>query len=431
MPSADERELPLLYALQRVLLGWWEEVDDGTIRCPHCHNSRVRRKSQQGRPKRFQDPQGQLLVVEVQRYYCRNKACPHGTFTLLPPGLVPSSRCPECFRWQALQQYVWQRGSYRLVARALGVSVPTVYRWVSAFSKGLLPVAALFGIVRSSGVIGVDEKWVKVPKNDKPAGKYRKWMYVYFAVDVYTYDLLHIAIFPYDNSDSARAFLLELRAKGYRPSVMVTDLRQDYGEVIAAVFPKAEHHECVFHALQTWGRQLRKVYGADYREKIPEAPALHDALGKIFAAKTKRTAHERYRELMALRQVYVQQTPAVGSVFDSLEKHFPKLVNGIESDCIPLTNNAVELVIRRFEQHYRGFAGFDSIETAQNYLAVWELVYRFSPFSPDAQPRIRGKCPLELAGYSVEQFRLLHALRGAAPNQTNQQLARKEVVPST
>lgn len=67
-------------------------------------------------------------------------------------------------------------------------------------------------------------------------------MYVYFAVDVYTYDLLHIAIFPYLDQVSARAFLLELKAKGYTPRAIVTDLRQEYAEPIAQVFPKARHH---------------------------------------------------------------------------------------------------------------------------------------------------------------------------------------------
>ena len=50
-------------------------------------------------------------------------------------------------------------------------------------------------------------------------------MYVYFAVDMYTYDLLHIAIFPHNDLRSAQAFLFALRAKGYHPSVLVTDLR--------------------------------------------------------------------------------------------------------------------------------------------------------------------------------------------------------------
>ena len=78
-------------------------------------------------------------------------------------------------------------------------------------------------------------------------------------------------------------------------------------------------------------------------------------------------------------------------------------MNGIESKLIPRTNNAVELVIRRFNQHYQNFCGFDTIETAHLFLGVFEKIYRFTPFSQDAQPRIRGKCPLELAGYNISQ----------------------------
>ena len=106
---------------------------------------------------------------------------------------------------------------------------------------------------------------------------------------------------------------------------------------------------------------------------------------------------------MALRERYVKDTPAAAVIFEFLERHWPTLVNGIESDLIPTTNNAVELVIRRFDQHYQNFCGFDTIETARLFLGVFEKLYRFTPFSRDAQPRIRGKCPLELAGYDISQ----------------------------
>ncbi|NMC80827.1 MAG: type I-E CRISPR-associated protein Cas5/CasD, partial [Chloroflexi bacterium] len=102
----------------------------------------------------------------------------------------------------ALQAYAWGYSVYRRVGPALGVRAVTVYRWVSAWGHDLLPVVALFGLVRCSGVVGVDEKYVLVPKNDKPAGKNRRWMYVYLAVDVYTYDLLHIALYPHNNQES-------------------------------------------------------------------------------------------------------------------------------------------------------------------------------------------------------------------------------------
>jgi transposase-like protein len=88
-------------------------------------------------------------------------------------------------------------------------------------------------------------------------------MYVYLAVDVCTYDLLHIAIYPYCSRASAKAFLVALRVKGYPPGVIVTDLREDYGPVIGEVFPGAEHHECIFHAEQAVGRMWREVYGKE------------------------------------------------------------------------------------------------------------------------------------------------------------------------
>ena len=132
----------------------------------------------------------------------------------------------------------------------------------------------------------------------------------------------------------------------------------------------------------------------------------------VFWAKTKRTAHQRYEAVLALRKTYVEATPEVDAVFASLERHWPTLVNAIESDRIPMTNNTTELVIRRFAQHYQNFCGFDRIETAQTYLAVFEWCYRFTPFTQDAQKRIRGMCPLELAGYDVSTVPMAQICRG-------------------
>jgi transposase-like protein len=108
--------------------------------------------------------------------------------------------------------YMRMRTTYRLAAEAVGASHVTLWRWAMAVGEQALPVATLFGMVRSSGVVGVDEKWVLVPQNDKPAGKRKRWMYVYMAVDVHTYDLLHVDIYPYNGKNQAHAFLQALKA---------------------------------------------------------------------------------------------------------------------------------------------------------------------------------------------------------------------------
>jgi transposase-like protein len=233
-------------------------------------------------------------------------------------------------------------------------------------------------------------------------------------VDCYTYDLLHIDIYPYNTKQSARAFLLALRTKGYHPRVVVTDMRVDYRGVVAQVFPKAIHHECIFHALQEVREHAKEAYGTSYADTRPEVKRLLDEIDRIFDACTKRTAQRRYEKVLAQREVFVTQTPDAAALFDFLERHWPYLVNAIESRIVPTTNNATEQVIRIFTQHYKTFCGFESIESAQLYLGVFEKVYRFTPFSDDAQKRIRGKCPLELAGYEVHKLPMTQLFRGLA-----------------
>lgn len=338
--------VPWLLRVERALFAPWELVSDEQVRCIYCASTQVSRKSRKPRLKQYYDSQGNVQSVEVLRYYCHNPACEKGSFSNLPPGLLPHSPYRLETHLLAVQMYAWGYSTYRRTASALDVAPFTVYRWVSALGGELLPVAALFGVVRSSGVIGVDEKFVLVPKNDKPEGKMRRWMYVYFAVDLYTYDLLHIAIYPHNNEASARAFLLAVRAKGYTPRVLVTDLRLDYGPLIARVFPKATHHECIFHALQNVHKLFKEVYGADYLESNPQAAALKQDIYAIFDARTRRTAHKRYAAVLARRDEYVTPTPEATAVFAFLERHWPLLVNAIESPTIPRTNNVTELVTR-------------------------------------------------------------------------------------
>jgi transposase-like protein len=413
-PAVVHRPLPWVLQVERLLFGHWEWVDDGSVRCIYCGTTDVSRKSRKGRPKRYVDEQGNEHSVEVFRYYCHNSACEHKTFTNLPPNLIPYSRWTLEHHLAALQMYEWSHSVYRCTSQLLGVSKMTAYRWVSGLGYQLLPVAALFGVVRSSGVVGIDEKYVLVPKNDKPDEKMKRWMYVYFAVDCYTYDLLHIDIYPYNTKHSARAFLLALRAKGYHPRVIVTDMRVDYRDVVAHVFPKATHHECIFHALQQAHEHFKEAYGLNYAQTLQDVAALRKEINHIFDARTKRTAQRRYEKVLAQQERFVAETPKADAAFAFLERHWPYLVNAIESRHIPTTNNATEEVIRIFTQHYKTFCGFENIETARLYLAVFEKVYRFTPFSDDAQERIRGKCPLELAGYEVQKLPMAQLFRGLA-----------------
>jgi transposase-like protein len=414
-----KKSLPFAYRLQRAIFGQWEEIDDGQVPCPHCGSFLVARKENTPRRKKYRHPEtGEWCEVEGYRCYCLNPSCSCGTFTDYPEGVrLYSEWTLDTVLW-GVMVYMHLRTTYRRAADVVGVSHVTLWRWAMAVGEQALPIATLFGVVRCSGVIGFDEKWVLVPKNDKPEGERRRWMYVYLAVDVFTYDLLHIDIYPHNGKAEARAFLQALQAKGYTPQIIVTDMNQDYSEPIRAVFPKAVHHECVFHALQWAQRLVKEVYGNDYAQTHPQAVMLKEKIYHIFKAKSRKTVNKRYRQVMALKEEYVAQMPEARRIFDFLERHYPKLVNAVENPLVPLTNNTVELVTRRFDQHYQNMNGFDSIETARQYLHLFELTYRFTPFAKDNRPvkgreqDIRGKCPLELAGYDISQMPISRILRG-------------------
>ena len=396
---------PWMQKVEQVVFQTWDAPLEEAVCCTYCGSADVSPKSKQPRQKKFIAADGQMQSVDVYRYYCRNPRCTKKSFTHLPDGLLPYSPYRTQFHLLTLQMYAWGYSTYRRTGSAMGLCSATAWRWVHAWGHSLLPVAALFGMVRSSGVVGVDEKYVLVPKNDKPdEGKMRRWMYVYLAVDVWSYDLLHIAIYPHNNHDSALAFLLALRSKGYHPTVIITDLRGDYGTAIASVYPQAVHHKCIFHALKNIHKLIKDVYDSTAHDDHSDAVILRSAIDFIFDTDDPHAAQLRFDAVGALRHAFVHRSPLSADIFDFLERHWPKLSNSIGHDLIPATNNHTELVIRRFDQHYQNFCGFDSIESAHTYLGVFEKLYRFTPFSLDAQPRIRGKSPLQLAGYDTSQL---------------------------
>ena len=173
-------------------VGTWQLVDDGTVRCPHCGSEHVGVKSKKPRLKAYQDEHGHRQTIEVYRYYCKNSDCSYQTFTNLPPGLIAYSVWTLDARLKALELYTGPAHELSQCGQCFGrravhaVSLARPVRRRAAAGRGSVRVGAQFRRGR------VDEKYVQVPKNTKPAGKQRKWMYVYVAVDMHTLDLLHI-----------------------------------------------------------------------------------------------------------------------------------------------------------------------------------------------------------------------------------------------
>ena len=90
------------------------------VRCIYCGSTHVVRKSRKPRRKKYYDAQGQVQRVAVYRYYCRNQACDKGSFTNLPPGLVPYSPYRTETKLLALQMYAWATAPIAVPLRPWG-----------------------------------------------------------------------------------------------------------------------------------------------------------------------------------------------------------------------------------------------------------------------------------------------------------------------
>lgn len=312
------------------------------------------------------------------------------------PGISPGFRAS--FVW-----YFTFGASFREIAMFLGVRASTVYRRLCSLQRKLPSLQRLLGPIRYSGIVCVDEKYILAPKPHRE-GKMGRWVYLFVAIDPYTYDLLHARVYPARTTDCARAFLLSLKAQGVlAPKVFVTDLWGPYETVIPEVYPGTVHHQCVFHAEQAASTLMRDKLGADYRS-IPQAQILRRTIVHVFRAGCRRTLIRRYGKLLQQKPALLADCPKLAPVFESLERHFEKLANAYADRrlSIPRTNNAVERVIRTFTRRYKTMAGFDRLETAQAYVELWAYYYRLRPFSPDAHPRIRNRSPLQIAGYELK-----------------------------
>ena len=209
-----------------VLFGQWEEIDDATIRCPHCGSSLISRKENKPRTKKYRDPETrEWRQVEGYRYYCLNPSCPFKTFTDYAEreDLRLYSEWTVDTMLQGVMVYMHLRTTYRRAADLVGVSHVTLWRWTMIVGEQTLPVAAIFGL---GAFPAAWSAWMKSgywcrkttnPRGNAAAGCTSTWPWTSLPTICCT-----STIYPHNGKDEARAFLQALKAKGYQPRVIVT-----------------------------------------------------------------------------------------------------------------------------------------------------------------------------------------------------------------
>ncbi len=294
--------------------------------------------------------------------------------------------------------------SLEVIGRFFGVHKTTVMRWLSSLAQVNWQGAVQQGTRFFSGTVAVDEKWITI------AGV---WWYLFVAVDHVSGLPLHVALLPSNATPSCALFLLQLKALGYRPKVIITDGWDAYVTAIARVFPHAQHLLCRFHALRAAFRRLRV--------HVPSGTARRvwaDKLKALFRTPSKRTVQRRMHTL----QAEAQDSPAQAVVTRLLAK-LPQLLPAVGSTWRPTTSNAAERFLGAFDRFYRCKGPFQNVASAHKHVALFMLGYVFETFSAEAAAERQGRCPLQLAGYEVGPIPLFHLLNRPNPSRLRQAIA--------
>jgi transposase-like protein len=294
--------------------------------------------------------------------------------------------------------------SLEVIGGFFGVHKTTVMRWMEPLAHLCWQEVIQKGKRYFSGVVALDEKWVQVDG---------VWWYLFAAVDSVSGFPLHVALLPSNSQAYCRLFLLQIKALGYVPRVIITDGWDAYASAIAAVFPNAEHLLCRFHAIAAAFRRLKEAI-QDWKGRAVWA----EKLKKLFHTSSKQTVQRRLERL----KTQAQGTPAK-AVIDRLFAKLPRLLPAVGSTFRPSTANAAERFLGAFDRFYRLKGPFQNHTSAEKHIRLFLLGYVFHTFSVQAQQDKQGLCPLQLAGYQVAHIPLFHMFNRPDPDRLRQGMA--------
>ena len=299
--------------------------------------------------------------------------------------------------------------SYGAAARILGISKSEAFNKLTYISQIVDRWDKIIGATTFSGTLCIDEKYIRVAELKETKGK-SNFAYLFFAIDPDSGDLLHIDLFPSRNNDSIILFLNSLKKQGIFPNVIMTDLLVGYDSAIKEVYGRSVTiSKCHFHFKQNIFRHMNEQFG---KKNIPDvAYMLKQDIFLTVDFKSKKTIRECYQYLQKIRPQYLRKEPKLSPMFNCLDNYITHLLRVIEHENVHIyTNNACELAIRRFNQLYKNMSGFSTLETAQRHAKLFQIYYRFTTYTQDAQKHKRGKAPLQVAGYKIDHMPIFQYL---------------------
>lgn len=373
------------------------DMDMAMAMCPDCLEQQG--KFHFSRERHYRDETGEKITGFSTVYHCLNPSCATKYFTIPPKGVELYARVHKkvkqsVLRWTFNLRSTLSRVRDELLENGINVSLTTVLRWIKKAGEECPEQLKIVPREFWQQPLIIDEKWIKIRD---------QWNYIFTAVGDIVSDLLAVDVFAKKDKQAMKTFLLSLKAKGFRPRVIVTDLLMGYENLVKEVFPNAEYHQCVLHAERDAKRLVRKHLpeGIGY-DNLRET--LIKRIRKLFASKRTKQINKRYIAILKLKPNAPHQ---LNGLFDMLNKYIPKLSKATARKDIPRTTNAVERAIGEFEEKYCLTKGFTSFYYARCFVKIFQVYYRLRKISFG---RFKGKSRLQLKGNPLAKLKFTEYL---------------------
>ncbi len=234
--------------------------------------------------------------------------------------------------------------SYQMIAFIMGMSKSNVRKLV--YRDPYFYQLLLSSIVRYSGIISVDEKYVKLNG---------VFLYVFSAVDDKTGIPLMVQLYPQKNADSWKIFFTLFKKHYGNPSLIISDGCPSLAKGRKEVFPKVSFQYCKFHKMKNL---IKNIYQSEKDIKL-----IKKIINKLKQVFNRQTVGARRKALLELEKMITGTAKEYFiSSFMGQWKHLTK----------SYTSNAAERWNKKIDKVISGKYGLKTPETIEQLVhCLW------------------------------------------------------------
>lgn len=251
------------------------------------------------------------------------------------------------------------------------------------------------------GILGVDGKWIKIAGADRC---------ILVGLDLATRDIPNFEYAESENSLDYRIFYLTLKEMNYPARGFVMDRQRDSIKWARKIYPNVPIQFCCAHFIREVDQKLHYLLALiklracknneQYQKRVKQYKLrleLRKKVYNILFAKTESLARKRLQSLVKCGHRFTK--PYMQKIIVTLIKDGDGFFAHFKVNGLPRSNNLTELLVNQIEARIKLIEGFQSDETAENFIGLFIHYLRFKTFTycKKKNKKKNGKFPLQIA----------------------------------